>query len=211
MKRRFLVFAMSTTLILVNSSSSSAHVGIETRGVAPTVGSSSIITMRIGHGCTSPDGKMYGTHVFEVSVPTNLGIPLPSAIPGWQATVSPSETKDASGIPVKSTVTWTAKTDSDDVQPGAYFEFGLRLKWLISGPAFLDSKQICRVPIVQRIPAKTQKINGKIKIISPAKQTISYNLLYLLWNLQDGSSGGYSADRLTETGPSPSITVLAKA
>lgn len=207
----FAAFSFAVGIVVVGGTSANAHVGIDTRGTVATVGGSLTYEMRLGHGCTAADGNKYGTHVFVVAVPAAAGVPTPQAVPGYTVVVTPSAIKDASGVPVTNTVTWTAKSANDDIQINAFAEFGLRGKPLAAGVAWFDTTQICRVPKTVTAPATIKKVNGK-KVTTPGKTTTTYTELLLNWSVHDSAAPTVvAADGLSETGPAPSLNIAAAA
>ena len=72
------------------------------RTVTPTKGVSSVILLRIGHGCTAPDGvTKVATHSVSAVIPAALlAAPASAAmqIPGWDAVVVPSTEPESFGL-----------------------------------------------------------------------------------------------------------------
>ena len=54
--KKIAVVLTASVLTIGTASSASAHAGFDNRGVVPTKGTSSVVLLRIGHGCTAPDG-----------------------------------------------------------------------------------------------------------------------------------------------------------
>lgn len=217
------VIAISAAILvsLTSISSAHAHSGVDTRGVTPTKGVSSVILLRIGHGCTAPDGvTKVGTHALSVVIPSELlAAPASAAmqIPGFNAVVTPSAAVDAAGKPVSNTITWTAKSELFDVNPVGFAEFGIRGAWATVGKYWLDTTQICRLatntPVAARIKTVTDpKTKAKMKVWVPATTKTTYQELKLLWTVHDSAAPSIiSADKTTETGPAPTVTIVAPA
>lgn len=217
--KKFTIIAAAILMSLTSISSAHAHAGVDNRGVTPTKGVSSVILLRIGHGCTAPDGvTKAGTHSVSVVIPAELlAAPASAAmqIPGFNAVVSPSATLDAAGKPVSNTITWTAKSDVFDVNPVGFAEFGIRGSWANAGKHWLDTVQVCRLatstPVAARIKSVTDpKTKMKMKVWVPATNKITYQELKLSWTTHDSAAPSVmSADMTTETGPAPTVTVVA--
>jgi hypothetical protein len=217
------VIAISAAILvsLTSISSAHAHAGVDTRGVTPTKGVSSVILLRIGHGCTAPDGvTKVGTHALSVVIPSELlAAPASAAmqIPGFNTVVTPSAAVDAAGKPVSNTITWTAKSELFDVNPVGFAEFGIRGAWATVGKHWLDTTQICRLatntPVAARIKTVTDpKTKAKMKVWVPATTKTTYQELKLLWTVHDSAAPSiFSADMTTETGPAPTVTIVAPA
>ena len=206
---------------MTSISSAHAHAGVDTRGVSPTKGVSSVILLRIGHGCTAPDGvTKVGTHALSVVIPSELlAAPASAAmqIPGFTAVVTPSAIVDAAGKPISNTITWTAKSEIFAVNPVGFAEFGIRGSWATAGKHWLDTTQICRLatstPVAARIKTVTDpKTKAKMKVWIPATTKTTYQELKLLWTVHDSAAPSvFSADKTTETGPAPTVTIAAPA
>jgi hypothetical protein len=217
------VIAISAAILvsLTSISSAHAHAGVDTRGVIPTKGVSSVILLRIGHGCTAPDGvTKVGTYALSVVIPSELlAAPASAAmqIPGFNAVVTPSASVDAAGKPVSNTITWTAKSALFAVNPVGFAEFGIRGAWATAGKHWLDTTQICRLatntPVAARIKTVTDpKTKAKLKVWVPATTKTTYQELKLLWTVHDSAAPSiFSADKTTETGPAPTVTIVAPA
>jgi hypothetical protein len=217
------VISISAAVLVSITSISSAHghAGVDTRGVTPTQGVSSVILLRIGHGCDAADGvTKIGTHSVSVVIPSAL-LPAPASaamqIPGFKASVTPSTTLDTSGKPVSSTITWTSKSEAFDVDPVGFAEFGIRGRWATAGMHWLDTTQVCRLatktPVAARIKTVTDpKTKEKMKVWVPATTKTTYQEYKLLWTTHDSAAPSvYSADKTTETGPAPTVTIAALA
>jgi hypothetical protein len=204
---------------LTSISSAHAHAGVDTRGVIPTKGVSSVILLRIGHGCTAPDGvTKVGTHALSVVIPASLlAVPTSAAMqmPGFNAVVTPSTTLDTAGKPDSHTITWTAKSALFDVNPVGFAEFGIRGSWAPAGKHWLDTTQICRLatntPVAARIKTVTDpKTKTRMKVWVPATTKTTYQELKLLWTVHDSAAPSvFSTDKTTETGPAPTVTIAA--
>lgn len=217
------VIAISAAILvsLTSISSAHAHAGVDTRGVIPTKGVSSVILLRIGHGCTAPDGvTKVGTYALSVVIPSELlAAPASAAmqIPGFNAVVTPLASVDAAGKPVSNTITWTAKSALFAVNPVGFAEFGIRGAWATAGKHWLDTTQICRLatntPVAARIKTVTDpKTKAKLKVWVPATTKTTYQELKLLWTVHDSAAPSiFSADKTTETGPAPTVTIVAPA
>ena len=219
--KKIVVFSAALLMSMTSISSAHAHAGVDTRGVSPTKGVSSVILLRIGHGCTAPDGvTKVGTHALSVVIPSELlAAPASAAmqIPGFTAVVTPSAIVDAAGKPISNTITWTAKSEIFDVSPIGFAEFGIRGSWAVAGKHWLDTTQICRLasstPVAARIKTVTDpKTKAKMKVWIPATTKTTYQELKLLWTVHDSAAPSvFSADKTTETGPAPTVTIAAPA
>ena len=219
--KKILVFSAALLMSMTSISSAHAHAGVDTRGVSPTKGVSSVILLRIGHGCTAPDGvTKVGTHALSIVIPSELlAAPASAAmqIPGFTAVVTPSALVDAAGKPISNTITWTAKSEIFDVNPVGFAEFGIRGAWGTAGKHWLDTTQICRLatdtPVAARIKTVTDpKTKTKMKVWVPATTKTTYQELKLLWTVHDSAAPSVlSADKTTETGPAPTVTIVAPA
>jgi hypothetical protein len=169
----------------------------------------------------APDGvTKVGTHALSVVIPSELlAAPASAAmqIPGFNAVVTPSAAVDAAGKPVSNTITWTAKSELFDVNPVGFAEFGIRGAWATVGKHWLDTTQICRLatntPVAARIKTVTDpKTKAKMKVWVPATTKTTYQELKLLWTVHDSAAPStFSADKTTETGPAPTVTIVAPA
>lgn len=206
-------------LAVVSTSAANAHAGIDTRNGTPAKGVSSTVMLRIGHGCTAPDGvTKVGTHSVSVVIPSALLATAASAaqqIPGWNAVVTTE--KDSAGVITSSTITWTAIDDSFDVNPVGFAEFGIRGNWATAGKHWVDTTQICRIATKTVTPAKIKTVTDpvtklKIKAWFPAVTNKSYQELKISWSVHDSAAPTVlSADKTSETGPAPSITIAEPA
>lgn len=219
--KKIAVIVVSGLLTLSTTQSASAHAGFDNRGVVPTKGTSSVVLLRIGHGCTAPDGvTKVATHSVSAVIPTALlAAPASAAmqIPGFDAVVVPSAEKDAAGVSVNNTITWTAKDDIFDVNPVGFAEFGIRGKWANAGNHWVDTTQICRIATKVVTPAKIKTVTDpntkqKIKAWFPATTKTTYEELKISWSVHDSAAATVlSEDKKTETGPAPSITIAEPA
>ena len=216
MKTRSIAILLTAGLLaVVSTSAANAHAGIDTRNGTPTKGVSSTVMLRIGHGCTAPDGvTKVGTHSVSVVIPAALLKSAASAaqqIPGWNAVVTTE--KDGAGVITSSTITWTAIDDSFDVNPVGFAEFGIRGSWATAGKHWLVTTQICRQATKTIVPAKIKtmtdpKTKAKIKVWVPESTTTTYKELKLSWSVLDSAyASTFNADKTIETGPAPTITV----
>jgi hypothetical protein len=179
------------------------------------------VLLRIGHGCTAPDGvTKVATHSVSAVIPTALiATPASAAmqIPGFDAVVTPSAEKDSAGVSVSNTITWTAKDDIFDVNPVGFAEFGIRGNWATSGKHWVDTTQICRIATKTVTPAKIKTVTdpvtkAKIKAWFPAVTKKNYQELKISWSVHDSAAATVqSADKTLETGPAPSITIAEPA
>jgi hypothetical protein len=216
--KKVLIICISAALTLGNLASASAHAGFDTRGVTPVKGKSSVLLLRIGHGCTAPDGvTKVATHAVSAVIPAALlAAPASAAmqIPGWNAVVVPSTEKDAAGSPVSNTITWTAKSDLFDVNPVGFAEFGIRGAWASAGTHFVDTTQVCRLATKTKVAGKVivvtdPKTRAKIKSwVAPTTKT-TYQELKISWSDHISSASTYNADKTAETGPAPTVTIAA--
>ena len=171
--------------------------------------------LRIGHGCTAPDGvTKVGTHSVSVVIPVELLASAASAaqqIPGWNATVITN--KNIDGSISSSTITWTAINDSFDVNPVGFAEFGIRGSWATVGKHWLDTTQICRLASNVSVPASIKtmidpKTKQRIKVWIPASVKTSYQELKLSWTVHDSAyASTFNEAKTIETGPAPTITI----
>jgi hypothetical protein len=214
------VFGLALSSILISAlaaNSASAHAGIDTRGVTPTKGASSVILLRIGHGCTAPDGvTKVATHSVSVVIPSTLLVAPASAamqIPGFSAVVVPSVETVSAGVPVSNTITWTAKSDLFDVNPVGFAEFGIRGSWAAAGKFWLETTQVCRLATVSKVPAKFKSITNpatkkKVQVYLPETTTTTYTEYKLMWTIHDSAAASVlNADKTVETGPAPTVTI----
>lgn len=217
MKKITVVF-LAALMSLANVVPASAHAGFDYRGVTPVVGKSSVIMLRIGHGCTAPDGvTKVATHSVSAVIPAALlKAPASAAmqIPGWNAVVVASNEKDAAGIPVSNTITWTAKSDLFDVNPVGFAEFGIRGSWATAGTHFVDTKQVCRIATKTKIAAKVKVVTdpatkARIKTWVPATTKTTYQELTISWSDHVSSASSYNAEKTAETGPAPTVIIAA--
>ena len=219
--KKTVVILTASVITIGTATSASAHAGFDTRGVVPTKGISSVILLRIGHGCVAPDGvTKVATHAVSAVIPAALLANPASAamqIPGFDAIVTPSAEKDSAGAAISSTITWTAKDDIFDINPVGFAEFGIRGKWANSGLHWIETTQICRIATKTVTPAKIKTVTDpvtklKIKAWFPAVTKKSYQELKISWSVRDSAAPTVlSADKTSETGPAPSITIAEPA
>jgi hypothetical protein len=219
--KKTVVILTASVITIGTATSASAHAGFDTRGVVPTKGISSVILLRIGHGCDAPDGvTKVATHAVSAVIPAALLANPASAamqVPGFNAIVTPSAEKDSVGAPISSTITWTAKDDMFDINPVGFAEFGIRGRWANSGLHWIETTQICRIATKKVTPAKIKTVTDpvtklKIKAWFPAVTKKSYQELKLSWSVRDSAAPTVlSADKTSETGPAPSITIAEPA
>ena len=211
------VILTASVISIGTATSASAHAGFDTRGVVPTKGTSSVVLLRIGHGCTAPDGvTKVATHSVSAVIPTALiATPASAAmqIPGFDAIVTPSAEKDSAGVSISNTITWTAKDDIFDVNPVGFAEFGIRVNWATAGKHWVDTTQICRIATKTVTPAKIKTVTDpvtkvKIKAWFPAVTKTTYQELKISWSVHDSAAPTVlSEDKTSETGPAPAITI----
>ena len=215
--KKITVVAVAGLMTMGSVVSASAHAGFDNRGVVPTKGTSSVILLRIGHGCTAPDGiTKVATHSISAVIPTALlSTPASAAmqVPGFDALVVPSLEKDSAGVALSNTITWTAKEAIFDVNPVGFAEFGIRGNWATAGKHWIDTTQICRIASKTVVPGKVRtftdaKTKQKVKAWVPATTTFKYQELKIFWSTHDAAAATVaSADKTVETGPAPSITI----
>jgi hypothetical protein len=215
------VIVVAGAMTFGTTQSASAHAGFDNRGVVPSKGTSSVVLLRIGHGCTAPDGvTKVGTHSVSAVIPVALlSAPASAAmqIPGFNAVVTPSAEKDAAGVSVSNTIAWTAKDDIFDVNPVGFAEFGIRGNWATAGKHWIDTTQVCRIATKTVTPAKIKTVTdpvtkAKIKAWFPAVTKTSYQELKISWSVHDSAAATVlSEDKTAETGPAPSITIAEPA
>ena len=91
--KKLIALSAAVLMSVTSISSAQAHAGVDTRGVTQTKGVSSVILLRIGHGCTAPDGvTKVGTHALSVVIPASLlAVPTSAAmqIPGGKRWMTP--------------------------------------------------------------------------------------------------------------------------
>jgi len=216
MKKSF-VLTLSLLLIGTGMQTAQAHAGLDNRGVTPTKGKSSVVLLRIGHGCTAPDGvTKAGTYSVSVVVPSDLlAAPASSAmqISGWTSTVIPATEKTATGIPVSNTITWTSKSDLFDIAPVGFAEFGIRGSWANAGSFWLDTTQLCRIAKTETIPGKIKsmkdpKTKKVVKVWVSESQKTTYTNYKLSWTIHDSAAAStMNADKTEETGPAPTLVI----
>jgi hypothetical protein len=219
--KKVAVISAASVMSIGTATSASAHAGFDNRGVVPTKGTSSVVLLRIGHGCVAPDGvTKVATHAVSAVIPVALLANPASAamqIPGFDAVVTPSAEKDSAGAAISNTITWTAKDDIFDVNPIGFAEFGIRGNWAIAGKNWVDTTQICRIATKTVTPAKIKTVTDpvtklKIKAWFPAVTKKSYQELKISWSVHDSAAPTVlSADKTSETGPAPSITIAEPA
>ena len=219
--KKIVIVLLAFTFTMGNIGWANAHAGFDQRGVVPTKGTSSVVLLRIGHGCTAPDGiTKVATHSVSAVIPTALiATPASAAmqIPGFDAVVSPSAEKDSAGASISNTITWTAKDDIFDVNPVGFAEFGIRGNWATAGKHWVDTTQVCRIATNTVIPAKIKTVTDpvtklKIKAWFPAITKKSYQDLKISWTVHDSAAPTtLSEDKTVETGPAPSITIAEPA
>lgn len=215
--KKTVVILTASVITIGTTTSASAHAGFDTRGVVPTKGTTSVILLRIGHGCVAPDGvTKVATHAVSAVIPAALLANPASAamqIPGFDAIVTPSAEKDSSGAAISNTITWTAKDDIFDVNPVGFAEFGIRGNWATAGKHWVDTTQICRIATKTVNPAKIKTVTDpvtklKIKAWFPSVTKKSYQELKISWSVHDSAAPTVlSADKTSETGPAPAITI----
>jgi hypothetical protein len=215
------VIVVAGAMTFGTTQSASAHAGFDNRGVVPTKGTSSVILLRIGHGCVAPDGvTKVATHAVSAVIPVALlSAPASAAmqIPGFDAVVTSSAEKDSAGAAISNTITWTAKDDIFDVNPVGFAEFGIRGNWATAGKHWIDTTQICRIATKTVTPAKIKTVTDpvtklKIKAWFPAVTKKTYQELKISWSVHDSAAPTVlSADKTSETGPAPSITIAEPA
>ncbi|NBU93068.1 MAG: DUF1775 domain-containing protein [Actinobacteria bacterium] len=213
--RKLFVGIIAGVFAITSIADANAHAGIDTRNGTPTKGVSSTVMLRIGHGCTAPDGvTKVATHSVSVVIPVELLASAASAaqqIPGLNAVVVTN--KDASGAITSSTITWTAINDSFDINPVGFAEFGIRGSWATAGKFWLDTIQVCRIATNVVVPAtiKTMtdpKTKVKIRVWVPESVKTTYQELKLSWTVHDSAYASTLNDAKTiETGPAPTITI----
>jgi hypothetical protein len=213
--RKLFVGIIAGVFAITSIADANAHAGIDTRNGTPTKGVSSTVMLRIGHGCTAPDGvTKVATHSVSVVIPVELLASAASAaqqIPGLNAVVVTN--KDSSGAITSSTITWTAINDSFDINPVGFAEFGIRGSWATVGKFWLDTTQVCRVATNVVVPAtiKTMtdpKTKAKIRVWVPESVKTTYQELKLSWTVHDSAYASTLNDAKTiETGPAPTITI----
>jgi len=193
LKKRIAMLA--ALMMFLGAAPSQAHVGAYLRGFSDVAGQSSTVYLRLGHGCTD-ETNYFGTGIFEVTVPIEAGTPRPEFKAGWRASVVPSSAKNAQGVPLYNTVTWSAKSAKSYIDHGTFAEFALQVKWSASITAAtkvnFPTTQVC--------------LKGTKDQATKVKAPINY---YLKWLITDGSSQEPTAD--TEFGPAPSVTVKPAA
>lgn len=219
--KKTVVILTASVITIGTATSASAHAGFDTRGVVPTKGTTSVILLRIGHGCTAPDGvTKVATHAVSAVIPVALlasPASAPMQIPGFDAVVTPSAEKDSAGAAISNTITWTAKDDIFDVNPIGFAEFGIRGNWATAGKHWVDTTQICRIATKTVTPAKIKTVTDpvtklKIKAWFPAVTKKNYQELKISWSVHDSAAPTVlSADKTSETGPAPSITIAEPA
>ena len=219
--KKIAVIGTASVLSIGTATSAHAHAGFDNRGVVPTKGTSSVILLRIGHGCVAPDGvTKVATHAVSAVIPVALlSTPASAAmqIPGFDAVVTPSTEKDSAGSVVSNTITWTAKDDIFDVNQIGFAEFGIRGNRATAGKHWVDTTQICRIATKTGTPAKIKTVTDsvtklKIKAWFPAVTKKSYQELKISWSVHDSAAPTLlSADKTSETGPAPSITIAEPA
>jgi hypothetical protein len=219
--KKTVVILTASVITIGTATSASAHAGFDTRGVVPTKGTTSVILLRIGHGCIAPDGvTKVATHAVSAVIPVALLASPASAamqIPGFDAVVTPSAEKDSAGAAISNTITWTAKDDIFDVNPIGFAEFGIRGNWATAGKHWVDTTQICRIATKTVTPAKIKTVTDpvtklKIKAWFPAVTKKNYQELKISWSVHDSAAPTVlSADKTSETGPAPSITIAEPA
>ena len=219
--KKTVVILTASVITIGTATSASAHAGFDTRGVVPTKGTTSVILLRIGHGCIAPDGvTKVATHAVSAVIPVALLASPASAamqIPGFDAVVTPSAEKDSAGAAISNTITWTAKDDIFDVNPIGFAEFGIRGNWATAGKHWVDMTQICRIATKTVTPAKIKTVTDpvtklKIKAWFPAVTKKNYQELKISWSVHDSAAPTVlSADKTSETGPAPSITIAEPA
>jgi len=193
LKKRIAMLA--ALFLIISVAPSQAHVGAYLRGFSDVAGQSSTVYLRLGHGCTD-EVNYFGTGVFEVTVPIEAGTPRPEFKAGWRAQVVPSSAKNAQGVPLYSTVTWSAKSLKNSVDHGTFAEFALQVKW----SAAITAATKVNFPTTQVCLKGTKDLSTKVK---------APNNFYLKWTITDGSTKEATAD--TEFGPAPSVTVKPAA
>lgn len=214
-KRKNSIAAIAGIFAVISIPSANAHAGVDTRNGTPTKGTSSTVMLRIGHGCTAPDGvTKVGTHSVSVVIPKELLASAASAaqqIPGWNAAVITNKNSD--GTISSSTVTWTAINDSFDVNPVGFAEFGIRGNWATVGKHWLDTTQVCRLASNKSVAASIKtmtdpKTKVKIKVWVPASVKTTYQELKLSWTVHDSAyASTFNEAKTIETGPAPTITI----
>jgi hypothetical protein len=219
--KKIAVIVVAGAMTFGTTQSANAHAGFDNRGVVPTKGTSSVILLRIGHGCVAPDGvTKVATHAVSAVIPVALlSVPASAAmqIPGFDAVVTPSAEKDSAGAAISNTITWTAKDDIFDVNPVGFAEFGIRGNWATAGKHWIDTTQICRIATKTVTPAKIKTVTDpvtklKIKAWFPAVTKKTYQELKISWSVHDSAAPTVlSADKTSETGPAPSITIAEPA
>lgn len=182
-------------MMFISAAPSQAHVGAYLRGFSDVAGQSSTVYLRLGHGCTD-EVNHFGTSIFEVTVPIEAGTPRPEFKAGWRSRVVASSAKNAQGVPLYNTVTWSAKSLKNSVDNGTFAEFALQVKW----SAAITTPTKVNFPTTQVCLKGTRDIDTKVK--APKN-------FYLKWTVTDGSTKEATAD--TEFGPAPSVTVKPAA
>lgn len=216
--KRITVLIMAAFLAATFIQPANAHAGFDFRGVTPTKGKSSVVLLRIGHGCTTQNGVgKAGTYSVSVVIPAEvLKAPASAAmqIPGWSAVVAPSNEKDSAGVPISNTITWTAKSDTFDVHPVGFAEFGIRGNWANSGTFWMDTTQLCRTVSTTKVPARIKtvmdpKTKKNIKAWVPEATKSTYAYYKISWTIHDSAATSIlSADKTEETGAAPTLAIV---
>lgn len=215
--KRISVVILAVFLAVTGIQPAKAHAGFDFRGVTPTKGKSSVVLLRIGHGCTAPDGvTKAGTYSVSVVIPAEvLKAPASAAmqIPGWSAVVTPGGEKDGAGNPTSNTITWTTKSDIFDVHPVGFAEFGIRGNWANSGTFWMDTTQLCRTVATTTVPAsfktvKDPKTKKNLKVWVPESTKTTYANYKISWTIHDSAAAStFNADKTEETGPAPTLVI----
>ncbi len=184
MKKIHIFFFALLLIIGVGVQPASAHVSAQSKGYTVQAGQSSRLWLSLGHGCHYKD-NVYGTSVFTVEVPKTAGKPTPEFHHGFKAKVVASPTVDANKLPDFYTVSWTAKARSWIIDDGAFYDFGMKVKW-DKAPQVISFKttQTCYAT----------EVGG-------SKQTLLLN-----WHVTDGSKK--AAEPTIEWGPAPTVTTI---
>lgn len=216
---RKIAIAITVALVAISTiRPAQAHAGFDFRGVTPTKSKSSVVLLRIGHGCTAPDGvTKAGTYSVSVVIPAEvLKAPASAAmqIPGWSAVVTPANEKDSAGVPVSNTITWTSKSDVFDVHPVGFAEFGIRGSWANAGTFWMDTTQLCRTVTTTKVPAslksvKDPKTKKSVRVWVPESTKTTYANYKISWTVHDSAAAStLNADKTEETGPAPTLVIV---
>jgi periplasmic copper chaperone A len=137
--RRALLAGALLTIVVAAPAPALGHVTIPDGAAVPS-GSSSVIHLRVPHGCEGA-----ATDTLEVQLPDGIVSAQPESVPGWTLEVEmvPSEPYDEFGTERTERV-GVIRWSGGDLPDAAFFDFGIRARFV------LEPGTTVAIPVVQR-------------------------------------------------------------